>query len=131
MTFTFPQGVLLDYAPGEGMKPEVHQEIYRVAFETASSELAVIAAEVEKLQIRKGQIEHLVSVLKPLIDDEQDVPVMVSAEGPDEKDEVKEAASEEVPQHEPFMADPFQRRIDHVLGIGAGIRDVRKYSRQF
>jgi hypothetical protein len=32
---------------------------------------------------------------------------------------------------EGFVADPFQRRIDHVLGIGAGIRDVRKYSRQF
>ena len=29
------------------------------------------------------------------------------------------------------LSDPFQRRIDHVLGIGAGIRDVRKYSRQF
>jgi hypothetical protein len=34
-----------------------------------------------------------------------------------------------VPEAAP--ADPFQRRVDHVLGIGGGIRDVRKYSRQF
>jgi hypothetical protein len=131
MTLTFPQGVLLDYAPGEGMKPEVHLEIYRVAFETASSELTAIAAEYERLQIRKGQIERLITVLRPLIDEEQDASVQAVAEGPEERDENKEPASEEVLQHEPFTADPFQRRIDHVLGIGAGIRDVRKYSRQF
>lgn len=113
------------------MKAEGHLEIYRVAFETASGELTEIAAEVERLQIRKGQIERLITVLKPLVDEEQDIPPQASAEGPDQEEEVKEAAGEASLQHEPFTADPFQRRIDHVLGIGAGIRDVRKYSRQF
>jgi hypothetical protein len=42
-----------------------------------------------------------------------------------------EASVERRSAPEGLVADPFQRRIDHVLGIGAGIRDVRKYSRQF
>lgn len=115
------------------MKAEAHLEIYRVAFETASSELTEIAAEVERLQIRKEQIERLITVLKPLVDEEQDVSAQASEEGPQQSEEVMETAGEGslLHEHEPFTADPFQRRIDHVLGIGAGIRDVRKYSRQF
>lgn len=112
------------------MKVEGHLEIYRVAFEAASSELNEISAEVQRLEIRKEQIEQLITVLKPLFDDEP-VASEASAEGRAQQEEVKEAASEGNVQHEPFTADPFQRRIDHVLGIGAGIRDVRKYSRQF
>ncbi|HEY2471815.1 MAG TPA: hypothetical protein VGI45_28775 [Terracidiphilus sp.] len=113
------------------MKPEGNLQIYRVAFETASTELTEIAAEAERLQIRKEQIERLITVLAPLVDEEIEVPGQVSAQGPEHQEEVKEPAAEGSLQHEPFTADPFQRRIDHVLGIGAGIRDVRKYSRQF
>ena len=112
------------------MKAEGHLEIYRVAFEAASAELTEIAAEVQRLQIRKEQIERLIEVLKPMFDDVAEMSAG-AAEGHDQQDEVKEAAVEESPHHEPFTADPFQRRGDHVLGIGAGIRDVRKYSRQF
>jgi hypothetical protein len=113
------------------MKAEVHLEVYRVAFEAASAELNEIAAEVERLQVRKELIERLITVLKPMIEGEQDPTVRESAGGPEQEEHIKEAADEESPHHEPFTADPFQRRIDHVLGIGAGIRDVRKYSRQF
>ena len=37
----------------------------------------------------------------------------------------------ETEEPEQLLPDPFQRRIDHVLGIGAGVRDITKYSRQF
>ena len=106
-------------------------DIYRAAFDFASSELTEIAVEVQRLQVRKDQIERLIAVLKPLVDEEPEASAQGLAEGPAQKEEVQEAAVEGNQQHEPFTADPFQRRVDHVLGIGAGIRDVRKYSRQF
>jgi hypothetical protein len=116
---------VLDYAPGEGMKSEVHEDVYRLAFESATSELIEISAAFEELRVRKDRIERLVEVLKPLVEVEEQP--AVSAE-----------QAVELPAHpdanddpEPVLSDPFQRRIDHVLGIGAGIRDVRKYSRQF
>lgn len=113
------------------MKYEGHLEIYRVAFETANSELTEISAEVKRLEIRKEQIERLVSVLKPLVDDEEDASSQAPAQSLEQVEEVKETAIEGASEPETFIADPFQRRTDHVLGIGAGIRDVRKYSRQF
>lgn len=115
------------------MKPEGHLEIYRVAFESANSELTEISAEVQELQARKEQIERLIAVLKPLVDEEENSSREFSAEGQSQEQGEAEAESpvEASVQAQPFTADPFQRRIDHVLGIGAGIRDVRKYSRQF
>lgn len=113
------------------MKREGHLDIYRVAFESANSELEEISAEVARLQVRKDQIERLVTVLKPLIDESEETPVYASAEGLEHNEEFKEPAGEGNSQSESFTADPFQRRTDHILGIGAGIRDVRKYSRQF
>ena len=58
---------MLDYAPGEGMRQEEHEEIYRVALEAASSELKEIATALEQLRIRKDHIEKLVEVLGPLV----------------------------------------------------------------
>ena len=113
------------------MKPEVHLEIYRVAFESANSELIEISAEVERLQIRKEQIERLVTVLKPLLDEEEELSSPVLAHVEEQQEDTQETAGDGYSQSETFTADPFQRRTDHILGIGAGIRDVRKYSRQF
>ncbi len=115
------------------MKPEGYVEIYRVAFDVANSELTEIGAEVERLRIRKEHIEKLVDVLKPLVAEEERVVSQISAEAAprEEAKPATEAKSEPNAGQEAFVADPFQRRIDHVLGIGAGIRDVRKYSRQF
>jgi hypothetical protein len=115
------------------MKPEVHEEIYRVAFDAANSELTGISMEVERLRSRKEHIEKLVAVLEPLVAVEGQAVTQVSGESaPHEETKPAEEASAVVNGgSETFVADPFQRRIDHVLGIGAGIRDVRKYSRQF
>lgn len=113
------------------MKHEGHLEIYRVAFESANAELTDIAVEVERLRVRKDQIERLVAVLKPLLDEAAEVTPQATAPGPEQRIEFKEPASAGNSQSEPYTADPFQRRTDHVLGIGAGIRDVRQYSRQF
>jgi hypothetical protein len=114
------------------MKPEGQQEIYRVAYETASSELEEIAAALEQLRIRKDHIEKLVEVLGPLVDLEE----KAAPSNPQSEANASEEPAATAAQFKPGEAgergpDPFQRRIDHVLGIGAGIRDVRKYTRQF
>ena len=49
------------------MKPEVNDNVYRVAFESAKTELGEISATFEQLRLRKERIEKLVSVLKPLV----------------------------------------------------------------
>lgn len=108
-----------------------HQEIYRVAFESANSELIEIGAEFERLRARMAQVEKLVAALKPLVfEDENEAVEHVAHETTAES-----AAAESEPQAEkeaePVGSDPFQHRINHVLGIGAGIRDVRSYTRQF
>ena len=123
---------MLDYARGEGMKPQGNVEIYRVAFDAAHSELSEISLEFERLRLRKEHIEKLVLVLQPLTAEGEE-----TAEGGSVAAAVPHSESAgETPTGaksgpEAFTADPFQRRIDHVLGIGGGIRDVRKYSRQF
>jgi hypothetical protein len=114
------------------MKLESRIEVYRVAFESAKSELMEISAEFEKLRLRKEHMEKLVAVLTPLLGEE-----LAAVPGSQEDSIVRPAESAGEPSSAPhggpegLVADPFQRRIDHVLGIGAGIRDVRKYSRQF
>jgi hypothetical protein len=112
------------------MNLEGRLEIYRVAFESAKSEVSEISAEFDKLRTRKDQIEKLVAVLKPLVGETESA----ADQGPQEdsaQPQVGEASGEARGEPQAVMSDPFQRRIDHVLGIGAGIRDVRKYSRQF
>lgn len=115
------------------MTPEGYGEIYRAAFDTANSELTEITAEFERLVARKQQLEKLVTVLQSVVPGLELAPAPApAAEQQVESPEVAEQESEEAgSEGEHFNADPFQRRIDHVLGIGAGIRDVRKYSRQF
>lgn len=125
------------------MKSEEHQEIYRLAHETACSHLGEITTEFEKLRIRKEQVERLISALKPVIGEgEKPAPVSVVEQpsGTNEREEtvaqpvamsMAQPVKQEASQPLGVGADPFQRRIDHVLGIGAGIRDVRQYTRQF
>ena len=115
------------------MKQEEQAEVYRVAFETAHFELKEIAASLERLRLRKDHIEKLIEILGPLVELEEK-PKTAPAEAETGTSEVPAGQSA---QHKPEtapatqVADPFQRRIEHVLGIGAGIRDVRKYTRQF
>ena len=114
------------------MKPEVNVDVYRVALESAKAELDEISESYEKLRVRKEGIEKLVLALRPIVDLEQ--AGEPSSEAKDLSPEPAQQATDaqlgaEEPQE--LLADPFQRRIDHVLGIGAGIRDVRNYTRQF
>ena len=115
------------------MNPEANQDIYRIARDAASAQLNEISAEFERLRLRKDQIERLISVLKPIIGEEDQPAVVVAKEGPaaDRVETTAEPAKEQNGQRLGAGADPFQRRIDHVLGIGGGIRDVRQYTRQF
>jgi hypothetical protein len=113
------------------MKPQVHTEIYRVAFDAANAELTDINAEFERLRSRKEHIEKLVQVLQPLVADEEETASGATGGSTQSSEKAGETPVETHAGAEVFVADPFQRRIDHVLGIGAGIRDVRKYSRQF
>ena len=118
------------------MKPEVHQEIYRVALETATAELTEISAEFDKLRVRKEQVEQLLTVLKPILDEDSTSSAdsqSVAQTQPEPVTATAEPAKKEEGNGQTLGvgADPFQRRIDHVLGIGAGIRDVRQYTRQF
>lgn len=114
------------------MNPEAHQEIYRIAHDAATAELTEISAEFERLRLRKDQVERLIAVLKPIIG-EEDRPVAISKAEPaaDRSESTAEPAKAENGPRLGVGADPFQRRIDHVLGIGGGIRDVRQYTRQF
>jgi hypothetical protein len=114
------------------MKPQGNIEIYRVASDAANAELAEISMEFERLRIRKEHIEKLVQVLKPLIaDGEEPAELAAVAASAPNTDNAAESSVDARGVPEAAPADPFQRRVDHVLGIGGGIRDVRKYSRQF
>ena len=117
------------------MKSQGHGEIYRVAFGAAQAELAEITAEFEKLRVRKELVERVVVALKPILGEVEKPSPASSKEEPAQEAGAKASTDEE--SHEDAAqplgvgADPFQRRVDHVLGIGAGIRDVRQYTRQF
>jgi len=114
------------------MKQQAHQEIYRVAYESANAELIEINEEFDRLRARMGQIESLVAVLKPLVFEKESEPVVSPAQ--ENTTEPVEASAEPLEKDsEPakFTSDPFQHRVNHILGIGAGIRDVRSYTRTF
>lgn len=117
------------------MKSQGHEEIYRVAFDAAQAELTEITAEFERLRVRKEHVERLIMVLKPIVGEAESPAPSASkeepAEHPGETVTATAAPSDENTQRLGVGADPFQRRVDHVLGIGAGIRDVRQYTRQF
>ena len=115
------------------MNQKGHEETYRVAFDSANAELKEILEAFEQLRIRKDHVEKLVSALGPLVEEAPTADNATPEAG---------ASASERPAPQPALStpgesvdrvakDPFQRRIDHVLGIGAGIRDVRKYTRQF
>jgi len=117
------------------MKTHGHGEIYRVAFDAAQAELAEITMEFERLRVRKGHVEQLILVLKPIIGEVEEPAITAAKDEPAERRDqatpVPQVLHDESAQPLGVGADPFQRRAEHVLGIGAGIRDVRQYTRQF
>ena len=114
------------------MKPN-SGEVYRVAFDSANSELNDILGAYEELRARKDRIEKVVTALKPLLGAEEAAAAAAAVQI------ASDAANEAIqPQEEPAYqyqatngngasADPFARRLDSALGHGVG----RKFSRQF
>ncbi len=112
----------------------VHGDVYRVAFDSASSELNEILGAFEELRSRKERIEKVVLALKPLLLAAE----AGGSEGHDYPDSSPETnpQAEEVPSYQyqgtnGASADPFQRRIDSALGHGLGSKEPRRFNRQF
>jgi hypothetical protein len=121
------------------MTPQDQHNVYRAALEFANTELTEINSEIESLQKRKELIERALVALKSLVlegdseflhETSESYAASSEAEAPEKSEVAGEVPVEAPTAREPLIADPFQRRVDHALGIGAGIRDVRNYSRQ-
>lgn len=114
------------------MKPN-QGEVYRVAFDSANSELKDILGAFEELRARKERIEKVVMALKPLLGAEEAAAAAAAMQSAsDAANEAGQALSEEVPTYQyqgsnGSSADPFARRLDSALGHGVG----RKFNRQF
>jgi hypothetical protein len=121
------------------MTLQAHDDVYRVAYDTANTELGEIVERFEQLRTRKEQIERLVAALTPVVEEYAQIAAVEAHQEELHEEEAQpivvaqtaEDSFNSADEPQEMRADPFQRRIDHVLGIGAGIRDVRKYSRQF
>jgi hypothetical protein len=120
----------VNFALGDRIMP--NGDPYRIAFDSANSELNEILGAFEELRARKERIEKVVMALKPLLGAEE-----AAAGNPNPSDSSTDPGSsgEDVPSYQ-YQAtngsspDPFQRRIDSVLGHGgSGSREPRKFNR--
>jgi hypothetical protein len=117
--------VEIDMKPNQG-------EVYRVAFDSANSELNDILGAFEELRARKDRIEKVVTALKPLLGAEEAAAAAAAVKIASDAANEASASSEEVPAYQfqnsnASSSDPFARRLDSALGHGVG----RKFSRQF
>jgi hypothetical protein len=117
------------------MKPN-SGDVYRVAFDSANSELNDILGSFEELRARKDRIEKVVMALKPLLGAEEAAAAAAAVQSASDAANQALQASEEVPTYQyqatngngnGASSDPFARRLDSALGHGVG----RKFSRQF
>jgi len=117
------------------MKPN-GGDIYRVAFDSANSELNDILGAFEELRARKDRIEKVVMALKPLLGAEEAAAAAAAVQTASDAANEATQSSEEVPTYQyqasngasnGASSDPFARRLDSALGHGVG----RKFSRQF
>jgi len=113
------------------MKPNTG-EVYRVAFDSATSELNDIIGAFEELRARKERIEKVVMALKPLLGAEEAAAAAAAVQSASDAANEAIQSSEEVPAYQyqgsnGASSDPFARRLDSALGHGAG----RKFNRQF
>jgi len=112
------------------MKPN-SGDVYRVAFDSANSELNDILGAFEELRARKDRIEKVVLALKPLLGAEEAAAAAAAVQSASEAANEAIQSSEEVPTYQyqgpnGVSSDPFARRLDSALGHGVG----RKFSRQ-
>jgi len=115
------------------MKPNIG-EVYRVAFDSANSELKDIVGAFEELRARKERIEKVVMALKPLLGAEEAAAAAAAMQSAsDAADQASQSLEEEVPTYHyqstnsSSSADPFASRLNSALGHGVG----RKFNRQF
>jgi len=113
------------------MKPN-NGEVYRVAFDSANSELNEILGAFEDLRARKDRIEKVVMALKPLLGAEEAAAAAAAVQTASDAANEATQSSEEVPTYQyqgsnGTSSDPFARRLDNALGHGVG----RKFNRQF
>ncbi|MGA7857139.1 MAG: hypothetical protein WCA11_04400 [Terracidiphilus sp.] len=119
----------------------MRQEVYRVAYDEAKSELGEILGKFEALRLRKDRIEKVVEALKPLLGaDAQTAFAEKQAPAPERQPafavpepihQVADPVPQAVPQAVDQGSDPFQRRVDAAVGLGSVARDVKEYSRLF
>lgn len=129
----------------------MRQDVYRVALDEASSELNDILTKFDQLRRRKDRLEKIVEALKPLVvsNDLRSVAAVATPErivAPAEKPIAVPEPVAVAPVPAPAMshvqieriqaaadesADPFDRRVENVMGMSSATRDVREYSRLF
>ncbi len=139
----------------------MRMEVYRVAFDEASAELSEILAKFEQLRTRKDRLEKVVEAIKPLLATSEvaaptpglhieraptPAPVAIPMQAPAAAPVMEHAAMPVMPPQAPptpsavpypvqqaveETADPFSRRAENAVGLGAAARDVREYSRLF
>ena len=113
------------------MKPS-NGEVYRVAFDSANSELNDILTAFEDLRARKERIEKVVLALKPLLGAEEAAAAAAAVQSATDAADQATQSSEELPTYQyqstngNSSADPFANRLNSALGHGVG----RKFSRQ-
>ena len=112
------------------MKPNIG-EVYRVAFDSANSELKDIVGAFEELRARKERIEKVVMALKPLLGAEEAAAAAAAMQTATEAADQASQSLEEVATYQYQSAngsgDPFASRLNSALGHGVG----RKFNRQF
>ena len=108
-----------------------HDNSYRAAFLAASTELNEVFREVQRLRIRKDQVEKALDAIKPLLDTQapsyEREPVQTQTTLPSEPAQFAAefapapapvAAAPAAPRNEsPAPGDSIQRRIDSILGL--------------
>ena len=134
----------------------MRQDVYRVAYDEAISELSDIINKYEQLRLQKERVEKVVEVLKPLLGAnapassvEPTAAVTFPDEPPPTVDPPPNSGQEVVsipvalmhrmeqpisypaPQAAEIPPDPFQRRINNALRQGLGGGEGREYARAF
>lgn len=106
-------------------------EVYRVAFDSANSELKEIVGAFEELRARKERIEKVVMALKPLLGAEEAAAAAAAMQSASDAADQASMALEEVPSYQyqgtnsSSSSDPFASRLNSALGHGVG----RKFTR--
>jgi hypothetical protein len=105
-----------------------HDNSYRAAFLAANEELNEVFRQVEQLRLRQDRVENVLEALRPLLDlpvqrvEREVASAPLSNESVQYNTEYASApatqAAPATPRYEaPAAADPFQKRIDSILGL--------------